>query len=129
MSFNILIVDDSPLARKIVARALRMCGVPLGELLEASNGKEALAQLESHWVDLVLAAVNMPQMDGSALVEHMARNEMLASIPVIVISSDRTEARMDDLLQIGARAYLTKPLVPEEVRGAVQSILLGGGGP
>jgi len=129
MSFNILIVDDSPLARKIVARALRMCGVPLGELLEASNGKEALAQLESHWVDLVLADVNMPQMDGSALVEHMARNEMLASIPVIVISSDRTEARMDDLLQIGARAYLTKPLVPEEVRGAVQSILLGGGGP
>jgi len=129
MSFNILIVDDSPLARKIVARALRMCGVPLGELLEASNGKEALAQLESHWVDLVLADVNMPQMDGSALVEHMARNEMLASIPVIVISSDRTEARMDDLLQIGARAYLTMPRGPEEVRGAVQSILLGGGGP
>lgn len=124
MSFNVLIVDDSPLARKIVARSVRMCGQPIGELLEACNGQEALESLENNWVDLVFADINMPLMDGNAMIERMADNDLLASIPVVVVSSDRSVKRIEYLLQLGARAYLTKPLTPEVVREVINSVLL-----
>ncbi len=124
MSFNVLIVDDSPLARKIVARAVRMCGLPIGELLEAANGREALDTLEGHWVDLVFADINMPLMDGNTMIERMAGNDLLASVPVVVVSSDRSEKRIEYLMQLGVRAYLTKPLTPEAVREVIDSVLL-----
>jgi len=124
VSFNVLIVDDSPLARKIVARSVRMCGLPIRELLQAANGQEALDILEGHWVDLVFADINMPQMDGGTMIERIAASEMLATIPVVVISSDHSEKRMEYLLQLGARAYLTKPLSPEAVREVIDSVLL-----
>jgi two-component system chemotaxis response regulator CheY len=126
MSFNILVVDDSPLARKIVAKTVRMSGLPLGDLLEAGNGREALEVLESSWVDVVFADINMPEMDGGQMIERMAANELLASIPVIVISSDRSEKRMEYLLRLGVRAYLTKPLTPEGVAEVVRKLLVEG---
>lgn len=128
MSFNILVVDDSPLARKIVQRTVAMAGIEVGELLEAANGVEALQLLEQHWVDLVFADINMPEMDGDALVARMRESEVLREVPVLVITSDRSEARMARLRELGVSAYLTKPLTPEAVRDAVGAVLGKGAG-
>lgn len=123
MSYNILVVDDSPTARKIVRRAIGMSGLPVGQVHEAGNGVEALQVLERQWVDVVFADINMPEMDGDALIERMRASELLSEIPVLVITSDRSEARMERLKARGVRAYLTKPLTPEAVRDAVQRLL------
>ena len=72
MSYSSLIVDDSAIIRKMIRRALSLSGLDLGDILEAGDGRQALAVLDDHWVDVVLTDIHMPEMDGIELVERMA---------------------------------------------------------
>lgn len=123
MSLNVLIVDDSPVMRKMVRRSLGMCGLPIGEIHEAGNGREALALLARQWVDVVIADINMPEMGGVEMVEHMAKDGLLARLPVVMVSSDRSEERVEHLKALGVRAYLSKPFKPEMFREVVEELL------
>jgi two-component system chemotaxis response regulator CheY len=123
MAYRILVVDDSPVARKVVRRAIGMSGLDVGEIFEAGNGIEALERLRSDWIDLVVCDVHMPEMDGQELVQTMHGDSALRIIPVIMVSSDSTEARREALLHAGARDYLHKPLTPERLRDAALSAL------
>ncbi|HTN53824.1 MAG TPA: response regulator [Anaeromyxobacter sp.] len=125
MGFQILIVDDSPVTRKMVRRALASCGLQLDEVHEAADGAEALALLATRRVDLVLADVNMPVMGGEELVERMARDPGLAGIPVIVVATPTSEERVRRLLAAGARAYIAKPFGHDALRDAVVGVLRG----
>ncbi len=116
MSYRILVVDDSPVARKVVRRSLGMTGLPIAEIHEAGSGVEALEVLRRDWVDLVVCDVHMPEMNGQELVEHMRVDDTLRGVPVIIVSSDTTDARRDSLLRAGARDYLHKPITPERLR-------------
>jgi two-component system chemotaxis response regulator CheY len=118
MSYRILIVDDSSVARKVVRRALGMTGLAIVEMPEASGGIEALEILRRDWIDLVVCDVHMPEMNGQELVEYMSADGNLRTIPVIIVSSDTTDARRDSLLQAGAREYLHKPITPERLRAS-----------
>lgn len=130
MSINVLIVDDSPLARRIIRRMMEMSGIQLGETVEAGNGEEALAAMSGNWVDVVLADVNMPGMNGAEMLRRMHDDPVLCGIPVIVASTDRSAVRRAALTALGARAYLVKPLTPEALSHAVHAVLAGtGGGP
>jgi len=123
MSLNVLVVDDSPVMRRMVRRSLGMCGLPVGEVYEAGNGAEGLAVLSERWVDVVIADVNMPEVDGVEMVERMAKDGMLARLPVVMVSSDRAENRIERLKALGVRAYLTKPFRPEAFREIVEELL------
>ncbi len=123
MAFNVMIVDDSPAMRVFVRRVLDLSGFAVGELWEASNGVEALEQLGRHWVDVVLTDINMPGMDGEQFVRELERNEMLRSIPVIVVSTDGTEHRVQQMLELGARGYVKKPFLPETLRAELEDVL------
>lgn len=123
MSLNVLVVDDSPVMRRMVRRSLGMCGLPVGEIYEAGNGAEGLAVLGERWVDVVIADVNMPEVDGVEMVERMAKDGLLARLPVVMVSSDRAEARIERLKALGVRAYLTKPFRPEAFREVVEATL------
>ena len=79
-----LIVDDSSVMRKIVARALQQGGVTIAEILEAGNGSEALDIIRSHKVDLVLSDINMPVMDGLEFVRQLQGVENAQGVPVVV---------------------------------------------
>jgi two-component system, chemotaxis family, chemotaxis protein CheY len=68
MALNILIVDDSSVTRRMISRALEMCGLEVSGLHEAGNGVEALSILRNQWVDLALVDVNMPEMNGEELL-------------------------------------------------------------
>src|SRR5580704_1771533 len=109
MSFRVLIVDDSPAMRGFVRRVLDFSGLEVGAVFEAGNGLEALDLLSREWVDVILTDINMPQMDGETLVATLAQSASLASVPVIVISTDATTTRMDHLRALGVRGYLAKP--------------------
>ncbi len=127
MALQILVVDDSPVTRKMVRRAIGLCGLAVGEVFEAGDGAEALRQLGAHPVDLVLADINMPVMNGMELVERMSADPALARVPVVVVATPMSEQRIERLLDIGARAYLAKPFRPEALRDLVLEILGRGG--
>lgn len=126
MAYNILIVDDSLTARTFVARTLQMAQVPLGQVYQARNGREALDLLRRVWVDLVFADINMPAMSGTEMVRQMRTTDLLKSIPVIIISTDRSAQRMAEMREAGVQAYLTKPITPEDLKAVVERFLTAG---
>lgn len=123
MSFNVLIVDDSIIIRKMVAKTLSISELDIGEYYFAANGQEALEQLESHWIDIVFADINMPVMNGMEMLEEMAKRDILSTIPIVIISTERSEPRIQELKKRGVRAYLQKPFIPEQFTEVVTSIL------
>jgi len=123
MAYRILIVDDSPVMRSFVRRVIDLSGFDVATCLEASDGGEALRILARDWVDAILTDINMPQMDGEAFIRALAGDEMLSTIPVLVVSTDATEQRISRLLSLGARGYVTKPFLPEDLRSALERIL------
>ena len=127
MSFSILVVDDSPLIRKMMKRSLGLSKLDVGLVFEATNGQEALAVLQKEWVDVVLADIHMPVMSGTQLIETMSKDEMLRHIPVVVVSAERSQPAIAYLKTLGICAHLTKPFTPEEVLAAVTAILAEAG--
>lgn len=123
MSYRILVVDDSPVSRKMVCRAVAMSGLDIGEILEASNGKEALEVVSKNWVDIVLADINMPVMSGAEMVTEMAKTDFLSTTPVVIISSEKGEERVTELRSLGVSAYLPKPFRPEQIKQVVGGLL------
>jgi two-component system chemotaxis response regulator CheY len=123
MAFHLMIVDDSDVMRAFIARVISLSGLEVGTCLEASNGQEALDMLHENWVDIVLTDVNMPVMDGEQLVSCMEEDEMLRTIPVLVISSDGSEHRIHSMLSKGAKGYVKKPFSPELLRKSMEQVL------
>ena len=127
MSYTILIADDSAIVRTMVKKAIAMAGLDVGQVHEAANGKEALAILARTWIDVVFADINMPEMTGPELVRHMKADPALAATPVVIVSSEQTQARIDEMKRWGAKAYVKKPFRPEQFRDVVENLLGGKG--
>lgn len=123
MAYRVLIVDDSPAMRAFVRRVIDMSGFDLSSCFEASNGAEALSLLRTEWVDAILTDINMPGMDGQEFLRRLSEDEMLRSIPAIVISTDATAHRMASMASLGARGYVTKPFLPETLRAELERTL------
>ena len=116
MAYRVLIVDDSPAMRALVRRVICLSGVDVADCFEASNGREALDLLAKQWVDVILTDINMPEMDGEEFIQHLQSEELLRSIPTVVISTDATRHRVERLRELGACGYITKPFLPENLR-------------
>lgn len=123
MALNIMIVDDSPVMRLFIRKVIGLTGIDVGEYCEAGNGEEALQSLRDRWVDLVLTDINMPRMSGEEFVRHLQRDDLLRDIPVIVVSTDSSRSRIDSMLALGARGYVSKPFLPEALSLEVEKIL------
>jgi two-component system chemotaxis response regulator CheY len=123
MSYTILVVDDSAIVRSMVKKAIGMAGLDVSQVHEAANGREALEVLARSWIDVVFADINMPEMTGAELVRKMSEHPAFASIPVVIVSSERGEARIEELRRCGARAYVKKPFRPEDFRQVVDQLL------
>jgi two-component system chemotaxis response regulator CheY len=123
MAYNILLVDDSKTIRSILTKTLSLTPLPINKIFEAGNGQEALDCLHGNWIDLVLTDLNMPVMTGIELVNNMAADGLLKDIPVIVISTDASEARIEQLKGKGIKEYIRKPFTPETVGAIIEKIL------
>ena len=123
MPFCTLIVDDSPAMRSFIRRTMQIAGLEAGKYLEASDGVEALEILEREWVDVILTDINMPRMNGEEMVRRLEADERLRTVPVIVISTDGTDERMQHMALLGTRAYLKKPFQPEALRECLERVL------
>ena len=125
MAFRVLIVDDSSVMRAFIRRIILLSGMESAEFLEAGNGREALDLLRKEWVDVVLTDINMPAMDGEQLVRCLEADELLKSVPVVIVSTDGTESRIQQMLTLGARGYVKKPFMPETLREELERVLGG----
>lgn len=123
MSFNILVVDDSITVRAVIAKTLEMADIPVGEVLEAGDGKQALDILAENWVDIVFADINMPVMNGVEMITKMAEDGMLAKVPVVIVSTEGSTTRIENLKALGVAGYVRKPFQPEDFGQIVSGIL------
>jgi two-component system, chemotaxis family, chemotaxis protein CheY len=118
---NVLVVDDSTPIRMKLKSILREMGCKT--LMEAVDGKEALAVLADNKVDLVLSDWNMPNLDGRGLVDVMKQTEKLSKIPIIMISTEAEKAGILDLLMRGVSGYIVKPFTDNTVKERILAIL------
>jgi two-component system, chemotaxis family, chemotaxis protein CheY len=120
-----LIIDDSSVMRKIVERSLRQAGLDLSKVFEAGNGAEALTVLQGDKVDIILCDINMPVMDGLEFVKQLPGVENAKGTPVVMITTEGSEAHVVQALSAGARGYIRKPFTLEQVKEQVIPVLGG----
>lgn len=125
MALDILIVDDSAAIRKILLRVLGQTQLVLGNIFEASDGVEALKVLEEHPVGLVLSDINMPNMDGLQMLMSIRNRPEWSTIPIIMITTEGSQAKVLEAVQMGARGYVRKPFTAEQIREKIATCLEG----
>jgi two-component system chemotaxis response regulator CheY len=123
MPRRVLIVDDSPAMRNVIARSVRICGWAFEEYLFAGDGFEALKILAESPADVILTDINMAGMDGEGLVRALQSDPALCSIPVVVLSTDATHERRRMMLALGVKGYICKPFSPEMIHGELTRLL------
>jgi two-component system, chemotaxis family, chemotaxis protein CheY len=121
VSLHVLVVDDSPVMRKMVIRVLGMSGLPIESVHEACQGREALDVLaRESAINLGLFDVNMPVLNGEELVRQIRAEPKIAGLPVIMVSTEGSVERIERLKRLGA-AFIRKPFGPEALLDAIIS--------
>ena len=113
MNTRILIVDDSPVLRLIMRRAVLQAGASADQVFDANNGQEAWDFVSEQSVDLILLDLHMPIMDGAAAIEAIRKYERASGtepVRMIVLSADGQASARDLALEAGADDFLVKPL-------------------
>jgi two-component system chemotaxis response regulator CheY len=123
MSFNVLIVDDSSSMRAVIKKIISISGFKMDQCIEAGNGKEALDTLAGNWVDVIISDINMPEMNGLELLAELKKDDLLKKIPVIIITTEGSEERMQNVLNLGADGFIKKPFLPEQVRKILYEVI------
>ncbi len=116
-----LIIDDSAVMRKVIERALRQSGLDLTEVMQASNGEEALKffvemRLSPTKINLIISDINMPVMDGLQFLEARRDQQLAVGVPVVMITTEGSEPFVLRAIAAGAQGYICKPFTAEQVK-------------
>ncbi len=122
MAVNVLVVDDSGVMRSMIIKTIRLSGLQLGEIHQAANGREGLDALQHSWIDLVIADINMPVMNGEDMINRMLEHPEFKDIPIVVVSTEGSKTRVERLQDKGVR-FIHKPFTPEVIRDTVKDFL------
>ncbi|MFC4157901.1 response regulator [Chitinimonas lacunae] len=117
----IMIVDDSPSLRQVLAITLRSAGY---EVLEACDGLDALNKLSGQPISLVISDVNMPNMDGLAFIGELKKNPAYKCAPVIMLTTEMGEDKRRAGQSAGAKAWMIKPFQPRQILSAVERLAM-----
>lgn len=118
---RILVIDDSPSLREVVSISLQRAGY---EVVEAGDGKAALAKLDDRKVHLMICDVNMPVMDGITFVRQVKLLPRHRFVPIIMLTTESRESRKVEGQLAGAKAWVVKPFRPEQMLTAVSKLIL-----
>lgn len=127
MALDVLVVDDSAAIRKILMRTLTQTDLAIGEVFEAGDGVEALKMLQERKVGLVLSDINMPNMDGLQLLSSVRARPEWSGIPVIMITTEGSQAKVMEAVQMGAQGYVRKPFTAEQIKEKITSCMAAPG--
>ncbi len=120
MSKTILVVDDSAAIRQVVSLALKGAGY---QTIEACDGADALRKIQGVKVHLVISDVNMPNMDGLTLLKELKKQPATKFTPVIMLTTESEASKKDQGRQAGAKAWVVKPFVPDQMLAAVSKLM------
>ena len=120
MNKNILIVDDSLTARRIIGFFLKDSGY---KTIDAKNGIEALEKMTHYQIDLVVTDLNMPKMDGIELINSIRNDPNLKKIPIIIVTTEKEDDQKEKGIESGASVYLEKPVTKNMLIKEVDSFL------
>jgi two-component system, chemotaxis family, chemotaxis protein CheY len=120
VSKTIMTVDDSASVRQMVTFALKEAGF---NVLEASDGREAVGRLTSEPVDMVITDLNMPNMDGIELIRWLRGNSGTRFIPVVMLTTESQEASKEQGKAAGATGWIVKPFKPDQLLAVVRKVL------
>ena len=123
MSLRVLVVDDSPAMRNLLKKILSQSGLPIEKILDAADGVEGLLRLRENPINLILSDINMPNMDGEEFVRQVKADKSFRDIPVLMITTDNSTARVLRLRQLGAQGYICKPFTPDMVKEKVLGLM------
>jgi two-component system chemotaxis response regulator CheY len=118
---DVLIVDDSAAIRKILQRVLRQAEIPIGSVFEAGDGVEALSVLAAKSVGLILSDINMPNMDGLELLSKVKAHESWKKLPMVMVSTEGSQAKVLEAVGLGAAGYVRKPFTAEQIKEKLAS--------
>jgi len=120
-SMKILVVDDSITIRRIIINALKTIGQ--SDVVEAGNGKDALAKIAGNTVDFVITDWNMPEMNGLEFTKAVRSDATTAELPILMITTRGTEADVIEALQARVNSYIVKPFTPQELKEKMDEVV------
>lgn len=110
---NFLIVEDSPTMRQLITFALKR--IQKAKVVEATDGVDALKKMVGQNFDMLFVDINMPIMDGLKFVSLVRADPTKKDVPIIMITTEGAEEDRKRALSLGASAYLTKPILIQEL--------------
>jgi two-component system chemotaxis response regulator CheY len=120
-TYSCLLVEDSPMMRQLLTFALaRVKGL---RVVEADDGVSGIRKLAEGPFDIILTDVNMPVLDGLKLIQRVRSDPAHAKTPIVVITTDTARIDRDRALELGATAYITKPIQAPQVIATVKELL------
>ncbi len=120
MSKSILSVDDSASMRQMVRLTLAGAGY---DVSEAADGSEALSFAKGRMVSMVVTDLNMPVMDGLALIRELRRLPSYKGVPIIFLTTETEEDKKRQAREAGATGWITKPFQQEQLLAVVRKVL------
>jgi len=120
---NVLIVEDSKAIRSMIRVALEEAGGYF--VVEAGNGFEALKALPAQRLDLIITDINMPDINGLELIGYVKSNPAYSTIPLVIVSTEKSDEDKKRGLALGASGYVVKPFMKEELMAIVMKVLDG----
>ncbi len=120
MHKTILAVDDSASMRMMLSFTLQESGY---RVIEAKDGRDGLAKLQSEKVDMVITDLNMPHMDGISLIHSVRQHPASKFTPVIMLTTESHDLRKKEARAAGATGWITKPFLPEQLLAVVRKVL------
>jgi len=123
MPKTVLVVDDSPTMRQMVAFTLSSAGY---QVVEAGNGKEAVGKVTGGTKpDLVVTDLNMPEMDGISLIKEIRKMPALKFTPILMLTTEASDDKKKAGQAAGATGWIVKPFNPEQMMAVIKKVLPG----
>ena len=120
---KILAVDDSPTMRRIIINTLKRAGFT--DVIEAADGKDALAKMKVENPNFVITDWNMPEMDGLTFVTTLRAQAEYANLPVLMVTTRSVKEDIVEAMKAGVNNYIVKPFTPETLKAKIDSMLNG----
>lgn len=121
MAKTILIVDDSASVRTVVSTALKGAGY---DVIQASDGKDALGKMNGDKIHMIISDVNMPNMDGIEFVTEVKKLPSYKFTPICMLTTESEASKMQEGKAAGAKAWIVKPFQPPKLLAAVEKLVL-----
>jgi two-component system chemotaxis response regulator CheY len=122
MHIKILVVEDSSIMRGYISSSLKVSS-PEIESIEVNSGFEALKALPQHKFDIIITDINMPDINGLELISFIKKHPQYKDIPIIIISTEKSNEDKKRGFALGVSEYISKPFSPEQLSLVIKKVL------